>query len=389
MHQMAGWSHLVGPHRVAGGVVLALLGLCGPAAGASLAAPTTPRRLPTQPNAAVRRARLAGRSSTGEAGVVVEERTPEEQVAAQLAALERGAASGEASFQFRLGRVLRQGGKWVTADPERAYELLRAAADQGHSQAEYLTGLMLMEGQGTDMNAEEALYYMTNAAEAGIVQAQYSAAVLAYDGVGSEEGERDYLSAAYWFKRAAASGSADAQFRLGGMLLNADGLTRNETWAYEYFVLAAKQGHMQAQEAVGLMLRRGLGVEEDPEEAVYWLTLAAERGDLEACYTLGCMHRQGEGTPRNAESAVYWLTCAADSGHIGAAADLGVMHLTGEGTPINEEGSAYWFAVADGAEGRGPDVDDEEDVYEEEEPLDAMRGSALESERSAWAHLRR
>ena len=73
-------------------------------------------------------------------------------------------------------------------------------------------------------------------------------------------------------------GNAEAQIIMGDRWYN-----RNKpNPAVGWYKLAAEQGHARAQYNLGAMYQNGEGVEEDYEEAVKWLTKAAEQGLREA-----------------------------------------------------------------------------------------------------------
>mmetsp|Transcript_111496 Transcript_111496/g.296329 ORF Transcript_111496/g.296329 Transcript_111496/m.296329 type:complete len:377 (-) Transcript_111496:115-1245(-) len=278
-------------------------------------------------------------------GSDAEETEKRQAIAEQIEDLERRAAEEDADALFKLGRAFRRGAV-VDRNITRAFELIQAAAELGHAEAQCLAGLMIYKGQAPGADSVEALSYLTEAAEAGLAKAQFNAAMLYHEGVGLEE--PDLVAHAYWLKRAADGGHAQAQYRLGDLLLSGAELKKNETWAAQYLEPAAEQGHVRAQEAIGLMYRTGTGVELDTETAAGWLTKAAQDGDALSAYTLGCMIRVGESGGRpDPELALYWLTKAADQGHIQAAEDLAVMLLSGEGTEPDEQGSAYWFMHAE------------------------------------------
>ena len=58
---------------------------------------------------------------------------------------------------------------------------------------------------------------------------------------------------------------------------------------------AAAQGLVAAQYNLGVMYANCQGVQQDYAEAVKWYRRAAEQGDADAQYNLGVMCDQGEG----------------------------------------------------------------------------------------------
>ncbi len=74
---------------------------------------------------------------------------------------------------------------------------------------------------------------------------------------------------------------------------------------------AAKAGYTEAQYALGLMYAEGDGVPEDDQQAVRWLGIAAEAGHPEAQFILGAMYILGEGIPQDYVQAHRWLSIGA------------------------------------------------------------------------------
>ena len=73
----------------------------------------------------------------------------------------------------------------------------------------------------------------------------------------------------------------------------------------------AEQGDASAQYNLGLMYQNGQGVPQDYKTAVKWYTLAAEQGIAFAQYNLGYMYDEGTGVPEDDKTAVKWYRLAA------------------------------------------------------------------------------
>ena len=65
--------------------------------------------------------------------------------------------------------------------------------------------------------------------------------------------------------------------------------------ALREWTLAAEQGGADAQYNLGVMYDNGEGVPQDDKTAVKWWTLAAEQGGADAQFNLGNMYRLGTG----------------------------------------------------------------------------------------------
>ena len=75
----------------------------------------------------------------------------------------------------------------------------------------------------------------------------------------------------------ADAGDAEAQFDLGVLYANGDGVPQDYAEAGRWYRLAAEQGHTGAQSNLGIAYYAGFGVPQDAVESVRWFRLAAER----------------------------------------------------------------------------------------------------------------
>ena len=78
---------------------------------------------------------------------------------------------------------------------------------------------------------------------------------------------------------------------------------------------AADQGDAEAQYNLGLMYVNGEGVPKDDAEAVRWYRLAAEQGDASAQHNLGVMYANGRGVLKDSVLAHMWSNIAGANGH--------------------------------------------------------------------------
>ena len=80
----------------------------------------------------------------------------------------------------------------------------------------------------------------------------------------------------------------------------------------------AEQGNPFAQYNLGQMFRNGQGVLQDDKAAVKWYTLAAEQGDADAQHNIGIAYSQGKGVLQDYVFAHMWINIAAANGNDGA-----------------------------------------------------------------------
>ena len=99
----------------------------------------------------------------------------------------------------------------------------------------------------------------------------------------------DYATALSMWRPLAAQGNAVAQFVLGFMYRNGQGVVQDYKEAVRLYRLAAAQGVAEAQFNLGVMYRMGQGVVEDSKETVRLYQLAADQGNASAQYSLALM----------------------------------------------------------------------------------------------------
>ena len=92
-------------------------------------------------------------------------------------------------------------------------------------------------------------------------------------------------------KRAAAQGNVRAQFDLGLMYLQGNGVIKNERLAFNYFHKAARQNHVEAKFQMGLCFAQGRGVRKQSQLARYWFKLAAKSGHPKAMAYLASIEK--------------------------------------------------------------------------------------------------
>jgi TPR repeat protein len=87
--------------------------------------------------------------------------------------------------------------------------------------------------------------------------------------------------------------------------------------------LAETTDHPYAQYYLGMMYANGQGVDRDDQEAARWFSNAAKKGVSQAQFRVAEMYEQGRGLPRDYESAYAWYAVAAKLGNKQAPAALG------------------------------------------------------------------
>lgn len=95
-------------------------------------------------------------------------------------------------------------------------------------------------------------------------------------------GRGDYQTALKEFRPLAEAGVARAQYGLGVMYDNGEGVPQDYAEALRWYRKAAEQGGASAQYNLGNLYRRGQGVPQDYIEAHKWFNLSAVAGDADA-----------------------------------------------------------------------------------------------------------
>jgi TPR repeat protein len=161
---------------------------------------------------------------------------------------------------------------------------------------------------------------------------------------------------------AAASGHPIAQWKLGRMYADGDGVKQSDLKAFEYFREVADA---YADEAPGTPRARfvsnafvALGcyyldgipnssIKSDPDRAREMFTYAASYfGDADAQYQLGRMYAEGTGGVKDVRQAARWLQLAATKGQYQAQALLGAILFKGDAVPRQAARGLMWLTLA-------------------------------------------
>ena len=85
--------------------------------------------------------------------------------------------------------------------------------------------------------------------------------------------------------------------------------------AVRLYRLSAKQGDADAQYNLGWMYDNGQGVPQDYKEAVRLYRLSAKQGDVDAQYNLGVAYDNGQGVPQDYVLAHMWFNLSVYNGY--------------------------------------------------------------------------
>jgi hypothetical protein len=222
----------------------------------------------------------------------------------------------------------------------------------------FIFGMMLSEKtKGTaDIEHTDQLEYseqedsnifeLRKRAEQGDAAAQYNLGLMYRNGEGVPQSDADAVE---WYRKAAEQGLAAAQCNLGLMYYLGNGVPESYADAVEWYRKAAEQGYARAQYKLGCMYLYGKGVPQSDADAVEWYSKAAEQGDADAQFLLGQMYEDGNGVPQSYTDAVKWYRKAAEQVEqctFSPYYELGRMYEEGKGVPQSDADAVEWYRKA-------------------------------------------
>ncbi len=178
------------------------------------------------------------------------------------------------SAQFKLAVKLHDLDRSIASEEERrsAFKWYKKAADQGHTEAEFCTGICYYYRLGVDGDPSAAARYLTKAADKNHSLAQVKIAECYADGYG---------------------------------------VPKDVKQAFEWLSRAAKQDNLSAIYKLSTMYNRGEGVETDNIKSTTWLRKGAALGSAECLYDLGLSYEYGTGVTKDEVEAYACYNIAA------------------------------------------------------------------------------
>jgi len=199
--------------------------------------------------------------------------------------LEKAAANNDPYALYALGRAMDETLGSAAADPVRAADLYRRAAELGHPLAALRYGLALTEGTGVKKDLVKAHKWLMYAQKNGVPEA----ALALGDNYARTPPSRDRAAnekvlqvAVTWYEAAAQAGVASAQLKLANAYVAGAGVARDPAQAQRWYFRAAQQGLPDAELALGLLFIGGVAGTADPAEGYKWLLIAERAGHPES-----------------------------------------------------------------------------------------------------------
>lgn len=161
---------------------------------------------------------------------------------------------------------------------------------------------------------------------------------------------QNYSEALPLLQKAAEQNSAAAQYLLGRMYYNGDGVEQNDSISAYWMEKAANLNNSDAQGNLGLYHIYGVGVEQNYDKAIHWLTIAADEGDQVASYYLGQIYGNfaefDDIVPIDYAKALKYMQLSVDNGNILANRYLGMIYADGLGVTPDREKALQYFRLA-------------------------------------------
>ena len=124
----------------------------------------------------------------------------------------------------------------------------------------------------------------------------------------------DYATALREWQPLAKQGDAVAQYHLGLLYANGQGVPKDDAQARQWYEKAAVQDHVEAQVNLGMLFDYGRGGPQDFKMAVRWYLRAANQGNELAQRKLGLLYERGDGVQQDFVQAYMWYKLGAASG---------------------------------------------------------------------------
>lgn len=189
----------------------------------------------------------------------------------------RAAELGDIHLKYKVGAVLLQSKDRSTADSADAVRWLTEAANAGNPKANYALALAFEDGLGVQKDKTKAIAYYKAAAENGHVDAQYH-----YGQFLESQDNSDKQEVFEWYHKAATRNHVEALYRVGLAYETGEGVGKNPAEAIKWYRNAAGRGQAQAQYRLGLALEIHKSFRKDAGESRHWLQKAADQGNEDA-----------------------------------------------------------------------------------------------------------
>ena len=180
-------------------------------------------------------------------------------------------------------------------------------------------------------------------AKRGDADAQFNLGRMYADGEGVE---RDMNESIKWYRLAATNGHPEAQFNLGVIFTPGLGERRNIHEAISLYEQAFANGIAEAAHNLAVIYDDGIEVEKDSRKAIKWYTRAAENGLALSQHKLAVLFSNGTGVVKDNTAAFRLFLAAAEQGDSASQHNLAVSYDRGIGVNTDSQKAMYWYQNA-------------------------------------------
>ena len=250
------------------------------------------------------------------------------------------AQKGETFSQYCVAEFYSEGkhtrGK---ANPIKAFEWYRKAADQGLDLAQYELAMCYRKGYGTAKNQTKAFEYLQKAARQGHARAQVELGKCYEFEWGTD---KDLEQALLWYKKSAEQNHPVGQLYLAHLLRSAEFYKD----AFDLYNKSAAQDNRAAMFYLGNCHYFAWGTTKNDRQAIVWWRRAADKGHPEAQFNIGHAYLMGEGYTKNLNTAISWFRKSAQQGDDKGQYFLGLCYYYGYGIKANRAKAKEWIELS-------------------------------------------
>lgn len=207
--------------------------------------------------------------------------------------------------------------------------------------------LILIRGDGVEINVKEGLKYLKMAADNGNAQSMLLYGKKLFKGKGVKADQKEAIR---YFKKAADEGSKEALKIIKNLCFNRKIIEMNQQEKDKYIKklvdiiylkMAVDAGNTEAMFIYALKYWISNEVEVDQEKSLHYFKLAADKGHIESIVQVGNFFLE----QNDIDNATHYLEMAAENGNIDAMLSYG--NLLCNYLNDNQKGSKYLKMAAD------------------------------------------
>ncbi len=155
-----------------------------------------------------------------------------------------------------------------------------------------------------------------------------------------------YQDSYNWLIKAAEQNQAYAEYYIGEMYYEGNGIEQNIDYSVEWYIKSAQHGNRLAQNALGSLYKRGIGVLKNYDLAKKWYLLSAQQGSYYAQKNLGDFYFDGLDGQVDYEQAFKWYFKAALRQNAYSQYVVGMMLMKGIGVKEDKSKALFWLNLA-------------------------------------------